>query len=282
MAVKDMTAITESQSYLASTAHWTAAVRAMENERADRLFADPWAASLAGEQGAAWLAQRPADSTIPIVLRTRFFDDFLKRITSQDAIQQIVLLAAGLDTRAFRLAWPAGTQVFELDQPAVLQYKERILHSLDAQPTCERKTIEVDLTGAWQAALVQAGFEPGRLSGWLLEGFLFYLPNEHITRILEDVSKLATPGSWLSFDIINSHMLTSPLTRPWIEMQAGYGAPWIGYLDDPVAFMAGRGWQADLSQAGQPEANYGRWKGPVIPVTQTNMPHNWYVVAQKE
>ena len=79
----------------------------------------------------------------------------------------------------------------------------------------------------------------------------------------------------------NSAVLTSPLTRPWVDMQASCGAPWIGSLDDPTAFLEERGWKVGLSQAGQPEANHGRWKLPVIPVTLPDMPHNWYVVAQK-
>lgn len=277
-----MTEKDDSQSDLASTARWTAAVRALESERIDRLFSDPWAAALAGEEGSAWLAQRTADSVLPIVLRTRFFDDFLQRITSREAVRQIVMLAAGLDTRAFRLTWPAGTQIFELDQAAVLRHKEQVLNSTGAQPTCKRRLIEVDLTGAWQAALVQAGFDSARPSGWLLEGFLFYLPNERLTQILDEVSNLAAPGSWLGFDIINSVVLTSPWTRPWIEMQASSGAPWIGSLDDPPAFLKERGWEVVLSQAGQPDANHGRWTLPVIPVTQSEMPHNWYVVALKE
>ena len=90
---------------LVSTACWTASVRAMERVRADRLFDDPWAAALAGAEGAAWLARRSANSVVPIIVRTRFFDDFLQRITHQHAIRQVVLLAAGLDTRAFRLPW---------------------------------------------------------------------------------------------------------------------------------------------------------------------------------
>jgi methyltransferase (TIGR00027 family) len=271
-----------SQSGLASTARWTAAVRALESERIDHLFSDPWAAALAGEEGAAWLAQRTADSVLPIVLRTRYFDDFLQRITVREAIQQIVMLAAGLDTRAFRLNWPAGTQIFELDQAAVLRHKEQILRSSGAQPACEHRLIEVDLAGAWQAALVRAGFDSSRPSGWLLEGFLFYLPNELLTQILDEVSNLAAPGSWLGFDIINSVVLTSVWTRSWVEMQASLGAPWIGSLDDPSAFLAERGWEVVLSQAGQPEANHGRWSLPVIPVTQSEMPHNWYVVAKKD
>jgi hypothetical protein len=105
-----------------------------------------WAAALAGQEGQAWLAQRPADSVIPIILRTRFFDDFLQRITCQDGIRQVVLVAAGLDTRAFRLTWSEQTRLFELNQPSVLQYKKEVLRSAGARPACVRQTIEVDLT----------------------------------------------------------------------------------------------------------------------------------------
>jgi hypothetical protein len=100
-------------------------------------------------------------------------------------------------------------------------------------------------------------------------------------QILDAVARWAAPGSWLGFDIINSVMLTSPITRPWIEMQAQAGAPWVGVLDDPVAFLAARGWEALLSQAGEPDAHHGRWSLPVIPVTRPDMPHNWFVTAQR-
>ena len=85
----------------------------------------------------------------------------------------------------------------------------------------------------------------------------------------------------MGFDIINSAVLTSPWTRPWVEMQAQSGAPWIGTLDDPRGFLAVRGWKTTLTQAGQPEANHGRWRLPVIPVTLPDMPHNWFVTAQR-
>ena len=92
---------------------------------------------------------------------------------------------------------------------------------------------------------------------------------------------MAAPGSWLGFDIINSLVLSSPYTRKWVEMQAQEGAPWIGALDDPLGFLAARGWKASVSQAGEPEANHGRWRLPVLPVLMPDMPHNWYVTAQK-
>lgn len=271
-----------SDDLLASTARWTAAVRAQESAREDRLFDDPWAVALAGPEGAAWIEQRQPGSTVPMVLRTRFFDDFVQRIAVHDGIGQIVLLAAGLDTRAFRLPWPELTRLFELDQPVVLQHKDQILATAGAQPTCERQTIQADLNDPWTEALLEAGFNPQQPSGWLLEGFLFYLANEHITRILDEITSLATPGSWLGFDIVNSIMLVSSLTQKWIEMQAQSGAPWIGTMDDPVGFLAERGWQASLTQAGAADANHGRWTLPVIPTTMPDFPHNWFVTAEKK
>ena len=267
---------------LGSTARWTAAVRAKESTQDDCLFSDPWAAALAGQEGAEWIEQRPVDSVIPIVLRTRFFDDFLQRIVTQNTIRQIVLMAAGLDTRAFRLSWPDQTRIYELDQAPVLKHKAQILRSAGALPTCARQTIEADLTDPWQAALIAAGFDPQQPAGWLLEGFLFYLPADILTHLLDEVTDLSAPGSWLGFDIINGCVLTSQWTRQWVDMQSKSGAPWIGTMDDPQGFLAARGWKATLTQAGQADVNYGRWRLPVIPTMMPDMPHNWLVVAQKE
>jgi methyltransferase (TIGR00027 family) len=279
---KLMTAKSPNNNTLGSTARWTAAARALESIREDRLFDDPWATALAGPEGSAWIANRPPESLTPMVLRIRFFDDFLQRITGENSITQVVLLAAGLDTRAFRLNWPEGTSLFELDQPSVLQEKEQILRSAGAHPTCTRHIIETDLTNPWRKHLIESGFDPTKPSAWLLEGFLFYIPTRSITAVLEKVNFLSTRGSWLGFDIINSITLTSPHTRQWIEMQAGSGAPWVGAMDDPVGFLATRGWKAALSQAGAPDANHARWHLPVIPVAMPDMPHNWFVTAQKE
>lgn len=270
----------EAEFPLSSTAYWTAGVRANESDREDRLFDDPFAASLASEEGSLWMASRTADSVLPIVIRTRFFDDFLVRVADDFAIRQVVLLAAGLDTRAYRLHWPDKTRLFELDQPAILEYKERILGDAGARPACARQAIGVDLTMHWADELLAAGFDRQRLSLWLLEGFLFYLPNEAIWQILDTVTDLVWPGSWLGFDIVNSIMLTSPLTQKWLEMQAQAGAPWIGTMDDPVNFLAQRGWQATLTQAGAENANYGRWSYPVFPTSQPDLPHNWFVTAR--
>jgi methyltransferase (TIGR00027 family) len=266
---------------LGSTARWTAGVRALESERGERLFEDPWAAALAGEQGRTWVEQRTADKVVPIVLRTRYFDDFLKRITHEQGIRQIVLLAAGLDTRAYRLEWSQQTRLFELDQPEVLRHKADVLGAAGAQARCTRQAIGVDLTTAWEAALLSRGFVPDQPSGWLLEGFLFYLSNDSVSSLLGRVSSLASSGSWMGFDVINSEMLSSEWTRPWVEMQASLGAPWIGTMDDPRTYLSERGWRATITQAGAPDANYGRWLLPVIPTDMPNMPHNWLVTAVK-
>jgi hypothetical protein len=85
----------------------------------------------------------------------------------------------------------------------------------------------------------------------------------------------------MGFDIVNSTTLTSPLTRPWVEMQANAGAPWTGTMDDPEDFLARRGWKAKLTQLGETEANYGRWPYPVIPRMVPDMPREWLVTAQK-
>ena len=265
---------------LGATARWTAAARAAESAREDRLFFDPWAQTLAGAEGMAWLQQRGGNVS-SMVIRTRYFDDFLQGAVAGGSIRQVVILAAGLDTRAYRMEWPAGTRMFELDRPEVLLYKQQVLDEAGAQPACERTPVGVDLTGQWQETLLAAGYEPGSPSVWLLEGILFYLPPESIDRVLQQASDLAALGSRLGFDTMNSVTLTSPLTRPWIEMQANAGAPWLGWLDDPEAALAGLGWQAALTQLGAPDAHFERWTLPVLPLKMPNMPHSWYVTAVK-
>lgn len=142
---KESNTIEATTRLLASTSHWMASVRALENSRPDRLIKDPWASALAGHEGFAWMKQRSEESVLPIVLRTRFFDDFLLQVSREfeklGKDLQVVLLAAGLDTRSYRLPWPEGTKLFELDQPAVLSYKAEILSSNNTMPNCVRITM---------------------------------------------------------------------------------------------------------------------------------------------
>ena len=136
---------TSRRSALEATARWTAAARAAESERIDGLFVDPWAAALAGPKGMSWLTQRTPDAVLPMVLRTRYFDDWLESISGRDGIRQIVLLAAGLDTRSYRLRWPDGTRLFELDREAVLRDKAGVLGAAGAIPACVRGGLDARL-----------------------------------------------------------------------------------------------------------------------------------------
>lgn len=270
-----------SNAAIAATAQWTAAARAVESARGDRLFDDPFAAALAGKAGMEWAAQRPPQALAPMVFRTRYFDDFLKRATGSPALRQIVLFAAGLDARAYRLAWPEQTTVFELDQAPVLQYKDEVLRSAGARPTCRRQTAAADVAGDWSAPLSRAGFDPGRPTCWILEGILFYLPSLVVERVLAEVSRLSSPGSWLGCDVANRATFESPLTRPWLEMQARAGAPWLSAMDEPEKQLGALGWDVSLTQAGAPELNFGRWPFPAIPVAMPGIPHHWFVEAHR-
>jgi len=265
---------------LEATALWTASARAQESARSDYLFQDPWAASLAGDEGMAWLQKR-GGNVAAMVIRTHYFDGFLQSAVQEGGIHQVVILAAGLDTRAYRLDWPRGTRLFELERPAVLQQKAQVLANAKAEPRCERIAIPADLAGNWTEWLSDGGFDQKQSSVWLLEGILFYLPEAKIMRILEQVSSLSAHDSQLGFDIVNHLTLTSPITQAWIEMQAKAGAPWVGWMDDPENFLNGLGWRPAMTQPGSADAHFGRWTLPVIPVKMPNMPHNWYVTAVK-
>ena len=272
-----------SKQLLGSTSRWTAGARASESLRPDRLFNDPWAAALATEEGITWVDKSAEDAGSSIIVRTRFFDDFFEQATSHDNVRQVVLIAAGLDTRAFRLNWPAHTRLFELDQAPILEYKDSVLQDAGAQVTCERQTVPVDLTQPWKEALLKANFDPQQPSAWLIEGILFYLPNETVTQLIDEVNSLTAVGSWLGFDIINSDFLSSPYTRQRAERLSKYGTPWIGTMDDPAAFLCTRGWQASVSNSVEQEEKHQRPVYPIFPAATPipNKPYQWLIAAQK-
>ncbi|OMC54190.1 SAM-dependent methyltransferase [Mycobacterium sp. IS-836] len=145
-------------------------------------------AESAGSPGAM---SRMADN---MAVRTKFFDEFFIDATNA-GIEQVVILASGLDSRAYRLQWPAGTIVYEVDQPQVIEFKTRTLAELGAAPTAERRTVGVDLRDDWPAALRAAGFDPARPTAWSAEGLLGYLPPEAQDRLLDTITELSAPGS---------------------------------------------------------------------------------------
>lgn len=270
---------------LASTACWIAAIRARESERSDCLFNDPWAALLAGQIGPSWFDRMPTElnsgNEMVIAIRIKFFDDFLLRAVAEHQIRQVVLMAAGMDTRAFRLTWPEGTQLFELDQPELFAQKEQLLASAGASPTCSRQTIGVDLREPWADALQQAGFDPLQRSVWLLEGLLHYLPDSAVSNLLDAITTLSASESWLGFDVVNHEMRTAPWTRSWMEAMEKSGAPWLFSMDEPEAVLAERGWTTTVLQLGEESANFGRWSYPLVPRSVPGIPRSFLVQATR-
>lgn len=260
-------------------------MRARESARADALFSDPWAKLLAGKEGEQWRDNfstggvRGADDLLAI--RTRYFDDRVIEGTGS-GIQQIVLVAAGMDVRAFRLRLSTDVQVFELDQGDVLELKNDLLSDAGARPVCHRSTIPVDLSETFTDALRGAGFDASRRSLWLLEGLLFYLTEPVADALLDRVAAELAPGSTVLFDLINPAMLESSYTRTWIDKLVEAGVPWHFACDDPEALAARRGWRARVVQPGEATANFGRWQLPVFPRGAPAVPRTFFVVATTE
>jgi methyltransferase (TIGR00027 family) len=136
--------------------------------------------------------------------RARFFDSFFPAALSTDT-RQAVIVASGLDSRAYRLQWPAATVVYELDQPSVIDFKNSVLEALGARPATQLRSVGVDLRHDWPTALRQAGFDPAQPSAWLIEGLLIgYLPNDGQERLLDRITALSAPGSQLTADHLPS------------------------------------------------------------------------------
>lgn len=129
-----------------------------------------------------------------MAVRTRYFDDFFIEAT-QSGIRQAVILASGLDSRAYRLDWPAGTVVFEVDQPEVIAFKTRALADIGAEPTTDRRAVAIDLRFDWPLALRDAGFDPGQPTAWSAEGLFGYLPPDAQDRLIDTVTALSAAGS---------------------------------------------------------------------------------------
>ena len=192
-------------SSVGATATMAAMTRAIATRADDELIDDPFAEPLVRAVGIELLTRLATGEEPPgdlvgraaidgAKVRTRFYDEFF--LDAADAgITQAVILAAGLDSRAYRLPWPAGTVVYELDQPEVVEFKTRTLAGLGAEPTARRRVVAADLRDDWPAALRAAGFDPARPAAWSAEGLLGYLPPEAQDRLLDTITELSAPGS---------------------------------------------------------------------------------------
>ena len=215
-----------------------------------------------------------------LAIRTRFFDDELLE-AARTGIRQIAILAAGMDTRAFRLDWPADTTVFEVERPDVLAYKEAVLASCAPTTRARRAVVAADLRAAWRAALTAAGFNQERPAAFLVEGLLPYVNGEEdAVALLSSIAAIAAPGSVIALDVVGQTFLTSRYTQSYLALLAARGVPWYFGTEEPEALLERSGFsEARVVQPG--EEGYGRHPYPVAPRGVPGYPRTYMVVARR-
>lgn len=241
---------------ISETARWIAWARAEETLRPDALFIDELAVEFHRRYPADWPV--PDNPRALFVLRTRFFDDYLTAM-AEAGLAQIVLLAAGLDARAFRLAWPNRTRLFELDLPGLFEDKEKVIRAVNIRPRCSRVIVPADLTDAsWTRELVAAGFDPSVPTAWLVEGLLFYLAEQQAERMLSTICRLSAPGSTLGLDHVNTAVFVNARSRQWLATMDKSGRGWRSATDEPQRWLARHGWQANVREPTDADVCHGR------------------------
>ncbi|HZA12152.1 class I SAM-dependent methyltransferase [Mycobacterium sp.] len=281
--------ITES---VGATALGVAAARAAETDSERPLFRDPFARVFLDAAGPGiWnmfdSSALPAeladvDPDLParmralgdlFACRTAFIDDFF-RAASGAGLRQVVILAAGLDARAWRLAWPAGTRVYELDLPKVLEFKSDTLRAHGAKPTSERIEVPIDLREDWPAALRHGGFDAGIPTAWSAEGLLRYLPAQAQDLLFERIQALSCVGSRIAVNAPTSDVLDPERLERDLEqakrLQTAAGrlgntdAPDIHELwyaeerTDVGQWLDEHGWRASMTNSDELLAQHGR------------------------
>lgn len=278
------------------TALAMAIMRASEHARAeDERLADDWLADImidsaetADREAVARAMHRTSDRfyaafTDHVALRTRHIDNFLVR-ACHDGCRQIVSLAAGLDSRAFRLELPRETTFFEIDQAELFDFKERALAGHDVSPRCARRVVRANLGSSWMTELSGAGFSHSSMTAWVAEGILMYLSQDQAAALLADIHKAGPLGSRLVFDHVSRAMLlTSEFRTLRAPLAEFLGDPeTISVMDSPATWLAGQGWTATATDTDELAAASGR-----IPLGDTAeaaadgpRPRSWFVDAQ--
>lgn len=260
---------------VAGTALAVAAGRAVEATRSDALAVDPYAGPLVAaarspldlpvrwpdDPTTAPPMQRPLLlASLYIGLRTRFIDDVLGEA---GPTRQTVILGAGLDTRAFRLAWPDDHRVFELDHLDVLAFKNRVLTELGAHPTCELAAVGADLAQPWADALRGAGFDVHQPTAWVVEGLLPYLSGAAQLDTLDSIVGLSASGSWAVIERATALPDTEDLEAKLRAFSAQTGLAMSDLIaranpPDPAALLTARGWLVREHSVAQLCDRYGR------------------------
>jgi methyltransferase (TIGR00027 family) len=276
-----------------ATATMVAAARAIATNEENALIDDPFAEPLVRAVGVdffnRWINGELAAEDIDdhdsgwklahmpgaMAARTRFFDTFFREAT-EAGIRQAVILASGLDARAYRLAWPAGMTIFEIDQPSVIEFKTATLAQLGAAPSADRRAVAVDLRDDWPKALVDAGFDVHRPTAWIAEGLLGYLPPEAQDRLLDNITALSADGSRLASEAVpnmsqvnidEARELMRNATAKWREQGFELDFADLGYhgeRNDVADYLGTLGWQSSGTRMSQLFAENGL---PAIPQT---------------
>src|SRR5579875_29438 len=299
--------ITES---VGSTALGVAAARAAETAAADPLVRDPFAQLFVNAAGRgmwslftdpalrAQLIERDPElrSRMQVMVdfmavRTAFFDEFFLE-AAKSGVRQIVILAAGLDARAWRLPWPDKTTVYELDQPSVLEFKSATLRQHGARPTSQPVNVPVDLRQDWPTALQEAGFDPSRPTAWSAEGLIRYLPAWAQDLLFERIHAHSAAGSWLAVNAPAQNFLNPDLLARQREQAQRFQAAAAELLrtelpdtddlwyreerTDITDWLHEHGWQAASTGMAAMLARYGR----DIPAEDV-MPPTVFISAQR-
>lgn len=257
-----------------ATATMVAAARAIATNADEPLINDPFAEPLVRAVGVDFMTRWATGEIDPdqfeddeaswglrympyaMAARTQFFDAFFAEAATA-GIRQAVILASGLDSRAYRLEWPSGTTVYEIDQPQVIAFKSTTLSRLGAAPTTELKSVAIDLRDDWVSALTDAGFDPTQPSAWIAEGLFGYLPPEAQDRLLDAVSEISAPGSMIGveavphnpdvdYDEVQARMKEA--TEKWSAF--GFDLDFAeltftGERNDVAEYLDDRGWRTD-------------------------------------
>jgi methyltransferase (TIGR00027 family) len=267
-------------SSVGATATMVAAARAMATTADDPLINDPFAEPLVRAVGVDFFTRlvtgdlRPEDldsdnesvgmqrMTDNMAVRTKFFDEFFLSATG-GGIRQAVILASGLDSRAYRLAWPAGTTVYEIDQPDVIEFKTRTLAELGAEPTAKRRAVAMDLRYDWPSALIEEGFDPNQPTAWSAEGLLGYLPPDAQDRLLDTITELSPPGSRVAVESVpnidpSDHEKAIERMREASERWREHGFDldfaelvYMGDRNEAASYLGDHGWELDRHSASE-------------------------------
>jgi methyltransferase (TIGR00027 family) len=271
------------------TALMVAAGRSIESSRDDALIEDPYAEIFVTHSGmtrpipTSWAAlndsegQSEADTRWVNVwtalvsylgVRSRFFDEYF-RDASTAGVRQVVILAAGLDTRAFRLSWPVHVELFEIDQPKVLEFKDTVLEEVGALAGCARHVVPIDLRADWPEALLRANFDPQRPTAWLAEGLLPYLPGTAEEALFAHVHRLSAAGSWFATEESDPDIRSRMHDSAFRDFYRRHGYDMLALLPDDdrpdtARWFRDHDWQVTGISRAQAAEGYGRTLGAVV------------------